>query len=66
MRTGTESPCTNRCHWPKPGTSQAHCPTCHHTFFGIDEFDDHRSDGQCVNPAASDERWAGLGGEEPS
>lgn len=54
MQTGIPSLCIDRCDRPKLGTSQAHCAICHRTFCGIDQFDQHRSDGQCANPAASD------------
>lgn len=31
-----------------PSGSQSHCPSCHHTFKGVEEFDSHRERGHCL------------------
>lgn len=41
--------CTAKCR--KPAPSQAHCTSCHRTFGGVKGFDEHRKDGQCLDPA---------------
>lgn len=33
------------------GLAMAHCPTCHETFSTVGNFDAHRKDGKCHNPA---------------
>jgi hypothetical protein len=37
----------------QPTAAQAHCtaPGCHRTFGGVSNFDRHRDDGRCLNPA---------------
>ena len=45
--TGTR--CTEPCIRPAP--SQAHCTVCHRTFGGASNFDRHRRDGWCTDPA---------------
>ncbi len=42
--------CTTDCHPPTP--SQAHCGACHITMRTVTDFDRHRRDGQCLDPAA--------------
>jgi len=42
------SVCTDTC--ARPTTSQAHCPTCHETFAGVVFFDEHRKNGECLDP----------------
>lgn len=42
--------CTTKCRRAAP--SQAHCGVCHRTFGGVKGFDEHRRDGQCLDPAA--------------
>lgn len=44
------SKCGDTCRHPTQ--SQAHCSVCHLTFGGVSGFDEHRSDGWCVEPAA--------------
>lgn len=41
--------CTTGCGRVAP--SWARCAACHRTFGGVRGFDDHRRDGQCLNPA---------------
>lgn len=44
------SACTVTCRKPSP--AMAHCKSgCHRTFGGVRGFDNHRRDGQCVDPA---------------
>lgn len=38
------------CHATWSGTRLAHCAACHRTFGGVSGFDDHRKDGQCIDP----------------
>lgn len=33
------------------GANTSHCARCHRTFSGVAGFDDHRKDGQCLDPA---------------
>jgi hypothetical protein len=49
----------------QPGPSHCHCAaaSCHATFASLEAFDDHRRNGQCLNPAslglvAVDGLWA--------
>lgn len=41
--------CTPTCRAPSP--SMAHCPTCHRTFGSVGGFDQHRKQGECLDPA---------------
>ena len=44
----THSP---ECDKPLPNRqSYGHCAVCHLTFIGIRTWDDHRRNGQCINP----------------
>jgi hypothetical protein len=43
------SKCTDDCR--RPTQSQAHCSVCHRTFGGVRNFDLHRHDGWCLDPA---------------
>lgn len=44
------SKCRPECR--SPTNSHAHCTVCHNTFSGVTYFDDHRLNGECINPAA--------------
>ena len=44
------SRCVETCLKPTP--AQAHCPTCHRHFGGVTAFDDHRSNGICIDPGS--------------
>lgn len=48
---GAKNRCGVDCIRPTP--SQAHCGArkCHQTFGGVRGFDEHRKDGQCLDPA---------------
>ena len=45
--------CTPGCNHPRPqlNTSTALCTVCHESFGTVRNFDKHRSDGWCLNPA---------------
>lgn len=43
------SKCRPDCKRPTP--AQAHCSVCHQTFGGVHNFDRHRDDGWCLEPA---------------
>lgn len=45
----TMTTCTTECGRVAP--SWAHCAACHRTFGGVRGFDDHRRDGQCIDPS---------------
>lgn len=43
--------CTSACTHPRPTPAQALCTVCHEVFGGVSNFDRHRVDGWCLNPA---------------
>lgn len=43
------TPCSPGCRQPSP--SQAHCMVCHRTLRGPGQFDQHRCNGHCLDPA---------------
>lgn len=42
--------CDETCTHRAPSASQAMCSVCHEVFGGITYFDQHRSNGWCINP----------------
>jgi hypothetical protein len=43
---------TCRCGARWTGLSRAHCAACHDTFTTVTNFDRHRRNGRCVDPAS--------------
>lgn len=46
--------CTSTC--ARPSGGECHCPSCHHTFRDVEEFDSHRDNGRCVRIASTTHR----------
>lgn len=53
--------CTSECPTPPQNTAVCHCGSCHETFSTVANFDRHRVNFECVDPATKGMRLDSRG-----